>query len=104
MPLARFAARGLALRLTSSEAARGTARIVVSRSVARKLRLGRRVLAAGSFRLRAESTRTLRLKPGRKLARALERGRGSVTATVELRLVDGDGNVRRITRRVVLRR
>jgi hypothetical protein len=62
------------------------------------------VLAAAGFRFRDEGTRTLRLKPSRRLARALARGRGSVTATVELRLVDGDGGVRRITRRIVLRR
>jgi hypothetical protein len=104
MALARFTGRGLKLRLTASEAARGTGRVIVSRKVARKLRLGRRVLAAGSFRFGDAGTRTLRLKPSRKVAKALRRGRGSVTATVDLRLVDGDGNIRRITRRIVLRR
>jgi hypothetical protein len=98
----RFARHGLRLQLSSSEAARGTARVVVSRQVARRLGLARRLLASRGVQFTGAGSRTLRLKPGRAMARRLGRARGAVRMTLEITLRDAGGEATTITRRITL--
>jgi type 1 glutamine amidotransferase/regulation of enolase protein 1 (concanavalin A-like superfamily) len=98
----RFGRSGLRLGLSSSAAASGTARVLVSEREARRLGLGRRVLASRAVRFTRAGSQTLRLKPGRALARRLGRARGAVPMTLEIRLRDAGGKATTITRRITL--
>jgi hypothetical protein len=99
-------ARGLRVRLTSTGAARGDARLVIGRKTARRLGLGKtRVLARRSIRMGDAGTRTLRLEPTRRVARRLRQmDRRQVTVQLVLRLTDATGNRKTLSRRIVVRR
>ena len=83
--VAGFAARGLAVRVTCTQAMTGTATLKVSAKTARGLRLKSTTLARGTVRCAGAGTRTVTLKPSKAAGRALKAGRRAVKATLELR-------------------
>jgi hypothetical protein len=58
----------------------------VTRAVARRLGLASRVLATRTVRCGDEGRASVTLQPGRKAKRALARSKGSVAATLVLRM------------------
>ena len=84
---AKFVKSGLRVRVTCTDAMVGRAQLKVTRKVARKLGLGKRtVLASKSVRCAGQGSRTVTLKAGSKVKRALRKARGSVKTTLEVRL------------------
>ena len=84
--VAGFAARGLAVRVTCTEALSGSATLTVSAKTARSLRLKSTTLARGTVRCASAGTRTVTLKPSASTRRALAAGRRAVKATLDVRL------------------
>jgi Bacterial Ig domain len=99
--LQRVLRRGLSVTLTADEPGRAVVRLQLARRDARRLRLGRtvgrltRTLAAGDTKVAVKLTRKAR----RKLARVR-----SLRLTLVVEITDAAGNVRRVTRGVLLRR
>ena len=73
---------------------RGTLRLTVTKAVAKRLGLKSTMLASGSLRCGAEGRGTLTLKPSTKVKRALAKTKGSITATLTLRLTGTAGTAR----------
>jgi hypothetical protein len=73
---------------------RGTLSLTVTKAVAKKLGLKSTTLASGSLRCGAEGRGTLTLKPSTKVKRALAKTKGSITATLTLRLKGTAGTAR----------
>ena len=84
--------RGLRVSASCVSVGRGTLSLSVSRPVARRLGLKRTTLASRSVRCGDDLTLIVRLKPKGKAAKALKRARGSLTATVRLRMSGGQGS------------
>jgi subtilisin family serine protease len=105
--LARVLRRGLRVRMRCSSGCRLSARALLDRRSARRLRLGsgRRTvrLGATSRSLSGAGARTLSVRFGRRSRARLRRVR-SVKVTLELRARDSRGQVRSAKRRVLLRR
>ncbi|WP_270038530.1 OmpL47-type beta-barrel domain-containing protein [Solirubrobacter ginsenosidimutans] len=80
---------------------RGTLSLSVTKAVAKKLGLKSTTLASGSLRCGAQGRGTLTLKPSTKVKRALAKTKGSITATLTLRLT-GSAGVARDTQTVTL--
>jgi hypothetical protein len=95
---ARFAARGLVVRITCTEAMSGTATLKVSSKTARGLKLTSTTLARAGVRCTGAGTRTVTLKPSRAARRALAAGRRAVKATLDVRL-DGTRRTKALTLR-----
>ncbi|WP_272599617.1 ThuA domain-containing protein [Solirubrobacter phytolaccae] len=89
---ARFAKRGLDLRLRSSVATTAAARVLVSARDARRLGVKSRVLARGTVKLAANTLERATLKPSRRLRKV------TVTATLTVSV-----GTETLTKRVVLR-
>jgi hypothetical protein len=80
---------------------RGTLSLSVTKAVAKKLGLKSTTLASGSLRCGTQGRGTLTLKPSTKVKRALAKTKGSITATLTLRLT-GSAGVARDTQTVTL--
>jgi hypothetical protein len=102
VPLARFARRGLTVRLTATGAMAGTARVVVARRTARRLGLKSRVLATRTVRVTAAGAVDVRLKPGTAAARILRGSKRTVIAKLDVRLAGAGGKTQTVTSRVAL--
>jgi PKD repeat protein/type 1 glutamine amidotransferase len=102
--LARFARRGLKVKVRCDDAMQGSAAITVSRKTRRHLHLRSATLARKTVRCGKAGSKTVSLKPSRKVARALRRSHDSVKATVRVRLRPIGGRVTTHTRRLTLRR
>jgi PKD repeat protein len=76
-PLATFTRRGLAVRITCSEAMSGSATLTLSSAVKRKLRLKSATLARSSVKCGGPGSKTVTLKPSKTVKRALAAARGS---------------------------
>jgi PKD repeat protein len=100
--LAAFRGGRFAVRVSCQAVRRGTLRLTVTRAVARKLDLASRVLAKRTVRCGDEGRAPVTLKPSRKVKRALARSKGSVAATLALRMT-GAGGVADDRESVVLR-
>ena len=100
--LRAFARSGLRVTVTCATRCRSTARLLISRRDARRLRVGRQ-LARKVMRVAGNRSGTAAVRPSREVARKLLRlARLDVTVSVES--IDAGGVVRRIERRVRLRR
>ena len=84
-----LARSGLRVTATCTGADRGTARLQVSRRAARKLGLRSTTLARRSGRCDDRGRLRLALKPTARVKRALRRARGTVRATLAVRVADG---------------
>jgi hypothetical protein len=84
--LASFLRRGLRVTAQCTPGMRGTARLEVSRSQARKLRLSGLQIASRSVTCRSNGTASVLLKASKRAKRALRKARGSVTVTVRFRM------------------
>ena len=74
----------------------------MSKPVAKRLRLSSTTLASAAVRCDGADA-TARLKPSKRVRRALARGRGAIKATLTLRLT-GDRGAASDTARLTLRR
>lgn len=83
-----------AVRVSCQAVNKGTLSLTVTKAVARKLKLKSTTLARGSLRCGDEGRATLTLKPSSKVKAALAKAKGSITATLTLRLSGADGVVR----------
>ena len=101
--LAQFRRRGLKVRVTCSEAMTGSASLKVNRRTARGLHLGGATLATKAVRCTGAGSRTVTLKPSRKVSRRLARARGSVNVTLSVRLRAPGEPRKTTTRRLTLR-
>jgi hypothetical protein len=90
-----------AVRVSCQAVDRGTLSLTVTKSVARKLKLKSTKLAGRSLRCGAEGRAALTLKPSAKVKAALAKAKGSITATLTLRLT-GAAGVARDTQTVTL--
>ena len=101
---ARFAKRGLRVRVSCTDAMRGAATLTVSSKTKRKLGLKSRTLARKTIRCADAGEKTVTLKPSRKVGRVLRHARRSVKATLRVRMaaVGEPGKTR--TRSLTLRR
>ena len=68
--------------------------LTVTKPVAKKLKLKSTTLAGGSLRCGAEGRAALTLKPSAKVKAALAKAKGSITATLTLRLSGAAGAAR----------
>jgi hypothetical protein len=84
----------VAVRVSCQGVDRGTLRLTVTRSVAKRLKLSSTTLAGGALRCGDEGRGTLTLKPSTKVRRALARAKDSVTATLTLSLRGSAGSAR----------
>ena len=91
------------VRISCQAVNRGTVKLTVTRTVARRLKLASTTLAKGTVRCGDEGRGSLALKPSRKVRRALARSKRSVTATLTLRLT-GAAGAARDTQRVTFSR
>jgi hypothetical protein len=82
------------VRISCQGVDRGTLRLTVRRSVAKRLKLKSTQLARRSLRCGAEGRATLTLKPSSKVRSALARTRSSITATLTLSLRGSAGSAR----------
>ena len=76
----------MVVRVTCQGVERGTLTLAVDRATARRLGLGSRVLARAAVRCGEEGRAAVRLRPGRKVRRALARSRRAVEAGLTLRM------------------
>jgi PKD repeat protein len=102
--VARFNKRGLAVRVTCTEAMSGSATMTVSSALMRKLGLKRTTVAAGSVRCGGPGTKTATLKPSKDVKRALAAARGSVKVTLDVRLQAAGESAKNTTRQLTLKR
>ncbi len=101
--VATFTKRGMAVRVTCTETMSGSATLKVTRALMRKLRLKSTTLATGTVKCAAGS-KTVTLKPSKKVKRALAAASGSVKATLDVRLKAAGGTAKSSTRTVTLKR
>jgi PKD repeat protein/type 1 glutamine amidotransferase len=102
--LGSFARRGLKVKVTCTDAMQGSAALTVSKSVKRRLHLKSRTLAKRSLRCADAGSKTVTLKPSRKVARALRRSHRAVKAMVQVRLQPIGGRLQTHRRSITLRR
>jgi hypothetical protein len=100
----RFGKRGVKVPVTCTGAMSGTARLTVSRAVARKLRLGSRTLDRATVRCYGAHTATVTLKPSGSLARKLRKGRGSIKLQLSVQMLDFGSPAKTTTKTITLRR
>jgi Thrombospondin type 3 repeat len=94
---------GLVTRLRCPEACRATVELVLSRRLARRLGLrNSQVIAGGSAQLQGAGTTYAFVRFTKRALRALS-GRKRITARLQAIAVDDAGNVKRVSRRLVLR-
>jgi hypothetical protein len=82
------------VRVSCQGVDRGTLRLTVSRSMARKLKLPSAQLAGRSLRCGSEGRGRVTLKPSKKVRRALARTKRSITAKLTLSLRGSSGSAR----------
>jgi plastocyanin len=88
--LGTFLRRGVRVRTACETGLSGRVTITLGRKTARKLGLRRTTIASGRVRCGSNDRATTRLKPSKKVARALRRAKGSLRATVTVRVGVGD--------------
>jgi hypothetical protein len=76
----------LVVRVSCRSVRRGTVTLTVTRATARRLGLGSRVLVRAAVRCGAQGRAAVRLRPSRKVRRALARSRRAVEAGLTLRM------------------
>ena len=96
--LVGMARRGLKIKVTCTGAMQGSAALKVTRSTRRKLKLRSGTLARKTVRCTTAGTKTVTLKPSKKVAKALRRSKRAVKTTVEVRL-KAIGQPTRVVRR-----
>ena len=102
--LAGLARRGLKVSVDCTGAMQGSAVLKVTQKAKRRLGLRSATLVRRSVRCEQAGTKTVTLKPARKVARALRRSKRAVRFTVEIRLAGAGQPTQEITRRLTLRR
>jgi PKD repeat protein len=102
--VATFASRGLAVRVTCTEAMAGTAKLTVSSKIRRSLRLKSATLARRTVRCAGAGSESIVLKPSKTVRRVLARAKGSVKATLSVQLRAAGGPATQSKRTLTLKR
>jgi hypothetical protein len=102
-----FARQGVRVPVMCDGGMAGTAKLSVSRKVARQLKLGRTTLQSVAVRCFGQHSAGVRLKPSKALMRKLttgKKGPRTVKLQVQLRLQEAGRAAKTVTRTVTLRR
>jgi len=102
--LGAFARRGLAVTVRCTDTMSGAAALTVTRSTMKRLKLKSRTLARKAIACAGTGSKTVRLKPSRKVAKALRNSRRAVKATLTVRLAAAGEPRRMRTRSLTLRK
>jgi plastocyanin len=102
--LAQFRKRGLRIRVTCNAAMSGRAVLQVTRKTSRKLKLKSTMLASRAVRCTQPGSKSVTLKPSKKVKRALGRARGTVKVTLAVRLTAPGESPLTVTRKLSLKR
>jgi PKD repeat protein/type 1 glutamine amidotransferase/glucose/arabinose dehydrogenase len=100
----RFAKRGITVPVQCTGAMSGTAKLTVSRAVARKLGLSSRTLKSRSVRCYGAHTAKVTLKPSKAVARKLARGKGAIRLRLSVRMLDFGRPAQTISKTITVRR
>jgi len=101
--LARFMKRGVAVTVTCTEAMTGSASLKAARSTTRKLGLKSTTLATKSVKCAGPGSKSVTLKPSKRVKRALSNARGAVKVTLDVRLQAAGESTRKVTRQLSLK-
>ncbi|HWK29748.1 MAG TPA: PKD domain-containing protein [Solirubrobacter sp.] len=101
--LKTFSAKGLRVTLTSTTATRGTAKLTVSKKVAKKLGLKKTTLASRTVKFSSAGSTSVTLKPSAAVRRALRKAKGKVKATLTVSLRATGKSAKATKRTVTLR-
>ncbi len=102
--VAAFSRSGLAVKVTCTEAMRGSATITVSKKVAKALGLRKTTLAAGTVSCARAGSKSVTLKASAAVKRALKKAKGSVKATLGVSLRAAGKPASKATRGITLAR
>jgi hypothetical protein len=102
--LGAFARRGLKVTVRCTGDMDGAAALTVSRSTMKRLKLKSRRLARKAIACDGAGSKTVRLKPSRKVAKALRKSRRAVNAKLTVRLAAAGEPTRMRTRSLKLRK
>jgi PKD repeat protein len=100
--IAAFSKRGLAVKVTATQKMTGTAKLTVSKKVAKKLGLKKTTLASGKVRFTSAGSKSVRLKPSAAVKRALKKAKGSVKVTLGVSLRATGKSAKKSTRTITL--
>jgi PKD repeat protein len=100
--VAAFSKSGLAVKVTATEAMRGSATITVSKKVAKALGLKKTTLAAGTVKFTSAGSKSVTLKPSAAIRRALKKAKGSVKVTLSVSLRATGKSAKKSTRTITL--
>ena len=95
--------RGLAVQVTCTDAMTGSASLKLKRTTARKLGLKSTTLAGKAIRCAGASSKTVTLKPSKKVRRALAKARGSLKVTLDVRMKSAGEPTKKATRSLTLK-
>ena len=102
--LSAFSSRGLSVRVTCTEAMSGTAKVTVSSSTRKALKLKSSTLATGAVRCIGAGSQEVVLKATKAVRRALAASKRSVKATLTVRLRSAGEPATQSTRTLTLKR
>ncbi len=102
--LAQFRKRGLRIRLTCNDAMSGRAVLQVTRKASRKLKLKSVTLASRAVRCTQPGSKSVTLKPSKKVGRALGKARGTMKVTLVVRMTAPGESPLRVTRTMSMKR
>jgi len=100
--LAKFAKRGLKVQVTCTESMRGTAKLTLSSKLRKQLGLKSATIASRSIKCAGAGSKTITLKPSKKVQRALKGAKGSVKAKLGVTLRAAGESAKKSTRTVTL--
>jgi plastocyanin len=102
--LAQFRKRGLKIRVTCNKAMSGRAVLQITGKTRRKLKLTSTTLASRAVRCTQPGSKSVTLKPAKKVRRALGKARGTVKVTLVVRMAATGESPTRVTRKLSLKR
>ncbi len=101
--VAAFSKSGLKVKVTATEAMRGTAKITVSKKVAKKLGLKKTTLASGKVKFTSAGSKSVKLKASAAVRRALRKAKGSIKVKLSVSLRATGKSAKKSTRTIKLR-
>jgi PKD repeat protein len=102
--VATFIKRGLSVKVTCTEAMRGTATLKLSRKLAKQLGLKKVTLASRPVKCAGAGSKSVTLKPSAAVKRALKKAKGSVKVTLGVSLRTAGKSAKKSTRTITLAR
>jgi glucose/arabinose dehydrogenase/type 1 glutamine amidotransferase len=102
--LAQFRKRGVKIRVTCNEAMSGRAVLQITGKTRRQLKLKSTTLVSRAVRCTQPGSKSVTLKPSKKVRRALGKARGTVKVTLVVRMTAPGESPLRVTRKLSLKR